>query len=57
MFCLVLATFKEQVGKLNLVELANYLVLKMTIKVRDFPRKFTENATMGNQISNLWFLV
>ena len=54
--CLVLATFKEQVDKLNLVEYQTNFTLKMIItftfleslrsEIRDFLRKVIENAAV-----------
>ena len=58
--CLVLATYKEQVDKLNLVEAANRICFNDEhrffifgkFKNKDFPRKFTESAAVGTQTSN-----
>ena len=52
-------TFKEQVDKLNLVELANqfciekehYFYIFGKFKSRDFPRKFIKNASVRTQTS------
>ena len=57
---LVLAIYKEQVDKLNLVEVANQFCFNNEhlfsifgkFKNKDFPRKFTESATVGTQTSN-----
>ena len=56
--CLVVATFKEQVDKLNLVELANfcienehYFYIFGKFKIRDFPRQFIQNAVVWAQTS------
>ena len=58
--CLVLTTYKEQVDKLNLVEVENQFCFNNEhrfsifgkFKNKDFPRKFTEIATVGTQTSN-----
>ena len=58
--CLVLATYKEEVDKLNLVEVANQFSFNNEhrfsifgkFKNKDFPRKFTESAAVGTQTSN-----
>ena len=58
--CLVLTTYKEQVDKLNLVEVANQFCFNNEhrffifgkFKNKDFPRKFTEIAAVGTQTSN-----
>ena len=57
--CLVLATYKEQVDQLNLVEVANQFCFNSEhrfsifgkFKNKDFPRKFTESAAVGIQTS------
>ena len=59
-FCLVLATYKEQVDKLNLVEVSNQFCFNNEqhfsifgkFKNKDFPRTFTESAAVGTQTSN-----
>ena len=59
-FCLVLATYKEQADKLNLVEVSNQFCFNNEqhfsifgkFKNKDFPRKFTESAAVGTQTSN-----
>ena len=59
--CLVLATFKEQIDKPNLAESANkfcivnehYFYIFGKFKIRDFPKKFTENAAVETQTSYL----
>ena len=58
--CIVLTTFKEQVDRLNLFELANqfyyenehYFYIFGKFNIRDFRRKFIENAAVGTQLSN-----
>ena len=57
---LVLATYKEQVDKLNLVEVANQCCFNNEhrfsifgkFKNKGFPRKFTESVAVGTQTSN-----
>ena len=57
---LVLATYKEQVDKLNLAEVANQFCFdnehRFSIfgkfKNKDFSRKFTESVPVGTQTSN-----
>ena len=61
--CLVLATYKEQVDKLNLVEVANQFCFNNErrfsifgkFKNKDFLRKFTESAAVVTQTSNQSF--
>ena len=58
--CLVLATYKEQVDKLNLVEVANQFCFNNEhrfsifgkFKNKDFLRQFTESTAVGTQTSN-----
>ena len=58
--CLVIATYKKQVDKLNLVEVANQFCFNNehrlpyleSLRTKDFPRKFTESAVVGTQTSN-----
>ena len=58
--CLVLATYKEEVDKLNLVEVVNQFSFNnehrfsifRKFKNKDFPGKFTESAAVGTQTSN-----
>ena len=53
-FVLVLVTFKPLKGKLNFelanqfcIENKNYFYIFGKFKIRDFPRKFIENASVG----------
>ena len=58
--CLVLATYKEYVDKLNLLEGTKQLCFDNKncfsifgkFKNKDFSRKFTESAAVGTQTSN-----
>ena len=58
--CLVLVTYKEQVDKLNLVEVGNQFCFNNEhcfsipgkFKNKDFFRKFTESTAVGTQTSN-----
>ena len=58
--CLVLASYKEQVDKINLIEVANQFCFNNEhrfsnfgkFKNKDFPRKFTESAALGTLTSN-----
>ena len=56
--CLILASYKEQEDKRNLVEVANQCCFKneyhFSIKNTYFSMKFSKSAAKGTQTSNKW---